>query len=227
MAIMDEEWVEHVNVIATSEANKLASRFSMLDRDEIHNELWLWIFHNQDKVNELVEADEMSTLAFYLRTEGRRFCLTEKARISGFAVEDLHFYTSQQLYDLLPTVFSYRDWQPSGLTGEPGMPRSQPDPKFSGNLVAMLADVSAGLLKLHASDYNVIIWRFKYDHSDEQLALELDCTPEAANKRVQRAVRRLCDALGGKTPFGDYTGSRKAQSNAAARAHQQRQWDGE
>lgn len=217
--------VDAVNEIATSEANKLASRFKMVERDDIHGQIWQWILKYPEKVNTTLEEDP-GALAFYMRTEGRKYCLTEKARIEGYSVQDLYYYSTKQLYELLPVVFEYVDWQPSGQSGD-GQPRGKSDPKTGGNLVAMLADVSQGLLSLREHDYNVLVWRFKYDYSDEQLGLELGCTPETANKRIQRSVKSLQRVLGGTNPFVEFTGQRTAVSNASARARTSQSWEGE
>lgn len=220
-------WSEDANDLATYESNVLARRFPMLERDAIHSEMWVWLLTHQEHVAETLAEDTGKTkLAFYLKTEGRRYCLHEKARIEGYSVSDLHFYTTAQLYDMLPTVFSYEDWQPTGLGDNSGMPSGTVLHKEGGNLVAMLVDVASALTSLREHDYNVIVWRFKYDWSDEQLALELECTPATANKKVQRSVKALQNALGGSSPFVEHVGTRSVMSNAAARARTSNQVEG-
>jgi predicted DNA-binding protein YlxM (UPF0122 family) len=226
MKIVNADWVNPVNDVASAEAAKLSRRFPTVSYEDIHSEMWVWILDHQEKVAETLEADPRA-LAFYLRTEGRRYALAERARVSGYHVQDLYFYTTAQLYGLLPVVFDYEDWQPTGITGDVGQPKGKSDPKTGGNLVAMLADVSQGLLSLREHDYNIIVWRFKYDLSDEAIALELECTPQAVNKKIQRAVKSLQNVLGGSSPFAETTGQRTAISNAAARARTSQTYEGD
>ena len=127
---------------------------------------------------------------------------------------------------MLPIGFDHREWQPSGLRGDQGMPRSKGDPRHSSDAVAALADVSRALSLLPEDEYNVIIWRFKLDYTDDELGEVLEISPSAANKRVQRAVKRLQKELGGSAPFKEYTGSRTVQRNSAARAQQSATWEG-
>jgi DNA-directed RNA polymerase specialized sigma24 family protein len=216
MIMIEGNWIDQANEPATIEARKLASHFK-LEMEDIHSEIWIWILKNEEKVRDLLEDDTGSSkLSFYMRTAGRRYCLTEKAHTCGYSVQDLYFYTRDQLKELLPSVFDEYRGLATPLRSTAG--RLSPPPTTSGGVAATLADIAQALNKIPERDYNTLVWRYKYDWTDEALGVELDCSPEAANKRVQRAVGRLQKELGGRDPFKEYTGDRKALSAAAGRA---------
>lgn len=225
---MDEdEWIDPVNEIAGKVADRLARRFPMLERDDILHQLWVWILEREEKVKGLYE-DQSEALEFYLLTAGKRWCFTEKAAVGGYSVQDLYFYSTKQLREILPLVFDHEDWvlrSGSIDTDRAGFS----DPATGGTLLATLADVSRGLGLIRESEYNVLVWRYKYDWTPERLAEELEVSLPAAKSRISYAVRSLQKKLGGKSPWRDdgsyaeFTGERQAWSNDRARYETRRQ----
>jgi RNA polymerase sigma factor (sigma-70 family) len=222
----NDDWVQWVEPIATAEAAKVASRFrGIVESDDVVNELWVWMLEHPDKVQEWYENEDVTMAGFALMVEAKRYAKREKASRSGYSLQDEHYYTVPVLRELMADVFDHDGWSLQSTPSD-GQPKAKADPRMSGERMVMLADVSQALQSLPQAHYNVLVWRWKYDYSDELLAAELDCTEEAAQKRIQRALKALQRALGGTDPFREYTGSRKAKSNAQAMAETQGQING-
>jgi hypothetical protein len=84
------------------------------------------------------------------------------------------------------------------------MPGKPSAPSEGGNLMAMMAEVKAGFIKLSTEDKNILYQKhansMSYGAIAEELALPSD---DAARMRHKRAIKRLITRLGGFRPWLD------------------------
>lgn len=200
------------------------SRDYEIDFEDVRSELHLWYLENQDKAQQLLEMDRAGLLDHRLTSIARRFSARERAQLLGYDPSDLAHYNLRAVRDLLPDVFDYNNWQPSGLTGD-GQPRAKPLANQGMDRVSMLIDIKEAVSKLPEEQYNVILWVYKYGYTSEQLAAELEITQDAAQKRIQRAVRKVQAMLTEIRPM-DVPQRRAVLTNAASRAVQAGHWEG-
>lgn len=193
-----------------------------VEQEDIEGELWMWVCEDEARAYALAETPPL--LRHRLLSVGRRYAAKERAHLLGYDPSDIINYSTRAVRDLLPDVFDHEDWQPSGRPFD-GMPKYHSLAHEGMNRVVMLMDIKQAMLKLPEDQYNVIVWVYKYGYSTEQLAAELDITQEAAQKRVQRAVRKIQWLLAEVRPV-DLPRRRSVMSNAAARAVQSGHWDG-
>ena len=183
-------------------ANEFSRKYYMVDAADIRQQLWLWFFEHPNKVKLWETYDSRETtkiIARSLRNAAKDYCQKEKARFSGYSIDDVYYYDRQIIELVLPTV----------LRGDATPPQWQDLDLFvfkkkvlseGGNLMAMTADVDRALRKLKPEQLSIIYLRFGDGCDNSTLARELNVTEDAARMRVNRAMNNLMNILGGSKP---------------------------
>lgn len=197
-----EEYGELVQQLSA----EYARRYSMIERDDIRQELWLWFVAHPRKYkewSELEQKDRDKLIAKSLRNAALKYCEKEKARKSGYDSSDLYYYDVSVVEAFLPSV----------IAGTYAIPVSIQDlnAKFgSGSLsegnnwLTLRSDISAAFEKLSDAKQNILRLRFSIDSPDwSLLAKDMDSTPDGARMKVQRAMNSLVKNLGGWRPYHD------------------------
>lgn len=195
-----EEYTEMVQQLSA----EYFKRYSMLERDDIRQELWLWFVAHPRKTQEwakLEAKDRDKLIAKSLRNAALKYCEKEKARKSGYDSSDLYYYDSSVVEAFLPSI----------IAGTYAIPVSIQDlnAKFGtgndaegNNWLALRSDISLAFDKLSEAKQNVLRLRFSIDSPDwALLAKDMDSTPDGARMKVQRAISSLIKNLGGWRPF--------------------------
>lgn len=210
------EYRDMVQQIAT----QVKRQFHMVERDDIVQELWLWLAEHTERVEEYASRGKHGErqLATALRRAGRAFAIKEKAAIVGYDLDDLYWYSTAQLRELLPLVMDRSLWVETGVPAETGRVSSTSDPAHGNNRLAILCDIRASLETCSERDKLLLWTHFGLGMEEDEHALTLGITTETLRKRVTRALQRLQRALGGPRPDQVYVGTRRALSNAQAQA---------
>ena len=194
---------EYSNVVQQL-SSEYARRYSMLERDDIAQELWVWFVGHPRKYKEWLELqqkDRDKLIAKSLRNAALKYCEKEKARKVGYDTSDLYYYDVSVVEAFLPSI----------IAGTYAIPTSIQDlnAKFgSGNLadgnnwLALRSDIAAACGKLSDAKQNVLRLRFSIDSPDwSLLSKDMDSTPDGARMKVQRAINSLTKNLGGWRPY--------------------------
>jgi len=197
-----EEYGELVQQLSA----EYARRYSMIERDDIRQELWLWFVAHPRKCkewSELEQKDKDKLIAKSLRNAALKYCEKEKARKSGYDSSDLYYYDVSVVEAFLPSV----------IAGTYAIPVSIQDlnAKFGtgslsegNNWLTLRSDISAAFEKLSDTKQNILRLRFSIDSPDwSLLAKDMDSTPDGARMKVQRAMNSLVKNLGGWRPYHD------------------------
>jgi len=197
-----EEYGELVQQLSA----EYARRYSMIERDDIRQELWLWFVAHPRKCkewSELEQKDKDKLIAKSLRNAALKYCEKEKARKSGYDSSDLYYYDVSVVEAFLPSV----------IAGTYAIPVSIQDlnAKFGtgslsegNNWLTLRSDISAAFEKLSDAKQNILRLRFSIDSPDwSLLAKDMDSTPDGARMKVQRAMNSLVKNLGGWRPYHD------------------------
>ena len=76
------------------------------------------------------------------------------------------------------------------------------NPAEGGNYVIQLFDIRRCLLRLSEEDRKVLRLRFFDQLSYKEMAEAMSVSDTTANRKVDGAIRRLSESLGGPNPFG-------------------------
>jgi len=199
------------------------------DVSDIKQEIWVWIMENKNTVTRiLAEEDGPDRLAAHLTKVAQGAFKKEDAAVYGYSEEDRFYYSVDLIKSILEVVFSYEDWQSFAMSQDT-QPKAKANPAHGGNNLASYADVKSAVEKLPEDHYNLIVWRYKYQYTFEQIALETGTYRQAARERHEAAVRAI-QALLGEQPLTDlrrgFSGRTEASGNSAALARTERDYEG-
>jgi len=223
-----------VQPIAARVARTVARNFEgYVTAEDMQQDLLLWAYDHLDKVQEyLTPTDEdpkakagNAKLHTTFRRKARGWAHKAKADKLGYDVADVHFYSLRQLEELLPLAFDYECWLPE--QSNDNMPTGKSDPALGNNRFALLADVKGAYEKCPDVD-RTLLWA-RYVASPPagiaELAESAGVSRATMTRRINRALTRMLDHLGGSRPeFGVHVG-RKAMSNDEAQSLTRRDFD--
>lgn len=215
MIDVDEELIRPI-------AYRIANRYRQyVEREDVAQELRIWWLTHEKAVERYQGEDKIGEkkLKKALYRAAEKFARGQKATVLGYKPEDEFFYNTELIRMLLPMVWNpdliFQEVQPDEAGGKIRRTKAANE---GNNLPAMVADVAEALSRIDLDDYRVLLLHFALEYEYKELASELDIQVGAAKMRVQRAIERIVDTLGGETPWTDGPGSRHAISNAHAAA---------
>lgn len=184
-----------------------------VEREDVMQECLSWALTRHSWIAEqLLEATDPdkrkhaeSRIAWQMRRAAERYSRREKATKSGYQIADEAYYQGYTLGQLLPYVIA------SVVDGtvleqiqdmiQDGLPRGSSSPSEGGNLLANLLDIKIGYTKLEAEDKILLRVRYLDSFTLQQIANHYQCSVSTADRRIDGAMRRLQDLLGGVSPF--------------------------
>ncbi len=199
------------------------------DISDVKQELWVWIMEKKSFVmDKLNQENGEQTLVNIMVKVAQSALLTEDAQTYGYSAEDQFNFSLDLIKSILEVVFIHEDWQSFAQAAQDGMPRRKSEPATSGNNLASYADVSRAITSLPEDQYNLLVWRYKYNETFAQIGEHLGLSRQAAQQRHEAAVSAIQQFLGKR----DLSGVRNPAEvpyrpgNAASRARSERDYEG-
>lgn len=199
---------ESIHAAVASVARQLRSRYrDFVEYEDVQQELYIWYIKNHRKVAAWEEEHHEKSVARLvnrsLRNAGEKYCRKQKAEMSGYEPDDEFFYSIPMVADMLQLYFD-PDWmEPAAIqlgTVSSGKPAEE-----GWNLQAMVADVGKCYEQMPTADQHLLreVYGGEVPVRDAiaWLALEWECTPNAADHRIRRVLGRLRAKLGGPRPY--------------------------
>jgi hypothetical protein len=199
-------YIEEYNDLVQTLASEYSRKYSMIERDDIGQELWVWFVGHPRKYKEwsaLEQKDKDKLIAKSLRNAALKYCEREKSRKIGYDTSDLYYYDASVVEAFLPSIIDETYVIPTKIQdlnakfGSGGV-------SDGNNWLALRSDIAAAYYKLSEAKQNILRLRFSIEQPDwATLAKEMDSTPDGARMKVQRAVNSLIKNLGGWKPYYD------------------------
>lgn len=202
---MNWERIEPWDYIVAHVADEYYKKFNMVDREDIRQSLYEWFVLHPLKLTEWEAFSKKSTqnlLYRSLRNQALDYCQLWKAKTLGYEMSDVFFYDAAVVEAILPSVLR------GDVTEAPkldlGMPGKPSAPAEGGNLMAMMAEIKSGFVKLSDEDRNILYQKHANSLTYGAIAEELELpSDDAARMRHKRAIKRLITRLGGFRPWLD------------------------
>lgn len=205
---------EEVDKALATAVKRVLSRFyGYVEREDLIQVARLALLEHPKKFSSWQQKGEYLNIHSELHRVCAKYAHKEKADKLGYRPEDLFFYSKKSLREHIPAILE--SWEADDHF------------EFEYSDRAMWLDIEAALKELSQSEYQILWWAFKGDPQDTSgtstVAKHLNLSETAAASRIDRVLNKLREQLGGDNPWH----TRKAKSNAAARAELGNQWDGE
>ena len=202
---MKWERIEPWDYIVAHVADEYSKKFTMVERDDIKQNLYEWFVSHPRKLTEweaLGKKSAQNLLYRSLRNQALDYCQLWKAKSLGYEPSDLFFYDASIVESFLPAILlGATDKAPQLNLGMPGKP---PAPAEGGNGMAMMAEIKSAYSKLSDEDKKILYLKYANQLPDVGIALELSLpSDDAARMRRNRAIKRLINKIGGYRPFLD------------------------
>jgi DNA-directed RNA polymerase specialized sigma24 family protein len=184
-----------------------------VEREDILQECLSWALSRNKWITEqLAEATDAnkrkhaeSRIAWQMRRAAERYARREKATKSGYQIADEAYYQGYTLGQLLPfviaSVVDNTVLEQIQDMIQDGLPRGSSSPSEGGNLLAYIIDINVGYTKLEVEDQVLLRIRYLDSFTLQQIANHYECSVSTADRRIDGAMRRLQDLLGGVSPF--------------------------
>jgi RNA polymerase sigma factor (sigma-70 family) len=244
---MTPDELDFLKPIVSGVALEFSRRFhkaAQVEYADVEQECWVWCIKHPTKVSRwMKEEDGHRPIRTSLRNVALDYCSREKAARLGYDHDDLYWWSKGDVEVALGAMFSYEDW----LSPPQSEGRSNKSAAEGGNYIATLADLSRAFDQLNAEDRKLLTLYYRDEEYQRDIAEDYGVSQKTISVRIDGAVRRLADKLGGPAPrqgaihdpdpatggcecghtrWGG-PGSRKVLSGAAARAITSSSYDGQ
>lgn len=179
---------------------------------DLSQDLFVFALSRATQLNEeLTEAEGNSKeeykwvqrkVAARLRRAAERSARKEKAARSGYLAADEYFYDTTQIAQLLPAALQFEQEGALLVDQIEEGPKAPKAPAEGGNLLAMVVDIRTAYDKLELDDQQMLEQR--YGSSPmllKDMAEAWNISDSQVDRRIQSALRRLIDNLGGESPY--------------------------
>jgi len=199
-------YIEDYNDLVQTLASEYARKYSMVERDDIGQELWVWFVGHPRKYkewSELKQKDQDKLIAKSLRNAALKFCEKEKAKKIGYDMSDLYYYDTSVIEVFLPSIIGDSYEIPTKIKDLGGTVKKS-EISDGNNWLSLRSDITAAYNKLSEAKQNILRLRFSIEQPDwALLAKEMDSTPDGARMKVQRAINSLIKHLGGWRTYNE------------------------
>lgn len=196
-------YIEDYNNLVQVLATEYARKYTMVERDDIGQELWVWFVTHPNKYkewSELKQKDQDQLIAKSLRNAALKFCEKEKAKKIGYDISDLYYYDASVIEAFLPSIIGESYEIPAKIKDLGGTIKTS-EISDGNNWLSLRSDIASGYYKLTEAKQNILRLRFSAEQPDwAVLAKDMDSTPDGARMKVQRAISSLIKHLGGWRP---------------------------
>ena len=201
---LPQEAVDIASQVARIVHRKYHPYFDVAD---VRQELLIWCVRRQDKITQWLNPDQkpeelksgIKHLGKTLTRQADKYCRRAKAQKLGYEIRDEHYYSIPTLEDMLPLIWSPVIETRAANDGE--VVTGGGNPAEGGNYVVQLFDIRRALAKLTEMDRDVLELRYADQLSFGALAEQLACSETTAHRKVDGALRRLTNELGGPNPW--------------------------
>ena len=167
----------------------------------------MWFVTHPNKYTEwskLPPKDKEKLIAKSLRNAALKYCEQEKARKFGYDMVDLYYYDPSVIEAFLPSILADTYEIPSKIQDLNFKFGKSGEVTDGNNWLVLRSDIEKAFNKLAEAKQNILRLRFTTDNYEwNELAKELNTSPDGARMRVTRAINSLIRILGGWRSFND------------------------
>jgi DNA-directed RNA polymerase specialized sigma subunit len=204
----NDNFVQEYEAMVRQIASEYHRKYPMVEKADLEQEIWLWFVQHPRKMDEWTtnheSKDSDKLIARSLRNASHDYCIKEKARVEGYAPDDVFFYKKEFIKMMIPAVLS-DDWQ-KVENSMANMGRTMKAPSESGDFMAYAADIKKAFEELEEKEQNLVFLFYGEDVDSKTLHEMVNnerptarATAMAANRSLNKMVRKL----GGFAPQKD------------------------
>ena len=179
---------------------------------DLSQDLYVFAISRATQLNEELTAAENNSKEEYkwvqrkvaarLRRAAERSARKDKAARSGYLAADEYFYDTTQVAQLLPAALQFETDGALLVDQIEEGPKAPKAPAEGGNLLAMVIDIRSAYDQLELDDQQLLEQRYGASPMLlKDMAEAWKISDSQIDRRIQSALRRLIDNLGGESPY--------------------------
>ena len=204
---MSEEWVQEYDLLVSTLGMEYSKKYSIIEPADVRQILWLWFVTHPKKYkewSELPPKEKEKLIAKSLRNAAITYCEKEKARKFGYDMTDLYYYDASVIEAFLPSILANSYEIPTKIQDLNFQFGKSGEVTDGNNWLVLRSDIEKAFNRLAEAKQNILRLRFTTDNYEwNNLAKELNTSPDGARMRVTRAINSLIRILGGWRTFND------------------------
>lgn len=185
--------------LAQRVAARTASKWKGIDPEDLTSHLYLWLCQNTKHLVGWRGDEGDGRLYVSLRREAAKYCAAEQAARVGRPIGDDNFYTPELLERSLPFVFEGVPQHTVAVS--PLTDHAVGRVEAASEAQTILLDIRQAYNGMSHETKEILAWRFYDGLTFSEIGELRNLTKDGAKKAVDRAVKRLSDALAGDLPF--------------------------
>lgn len=183
---------------ARSVARKAASKWSLVEAEDLESALVLWLFENQKTVARYQSDPEGPIkLLVALRRRATQICAKEQSERSGTPLDFNARYSLQQIERALITMFNAPSSSGNRVHPSTGQMLDTHD-SFVEDVRALVMDVGKAFQELEDNEQRLLLLKYKMNYTYRDMALVDGISAPGARKRVRRYIRKIQRMLNGE-----------------------------
>jgi RNA polymerase sigma factor (sigma-70 family) len=199
--------------LVPSVASSITRRYrNWVEKDDVVQECYTWIMTRAEHFTELLnDENELQRkwnekrIVWQMRRHAERYARREKAKKSGYQINDEAYYDTVTIAQLLPFVIkSYINdsaLEQSQILINDGTPKRPSAPAEGGNLLAMLVDIKKAFEALDKDEQEILTLRYHENQTLQLMAEYLECSVSTVDRKINQALRKVQEEMGGSSPW--------------------------
>lgn len=183
---------------ARSVARKAASKWSLVEAEDLESSLVLWLFENKNTVARYQNDPEgPAKLLVALRRRANQLCVKDQVERSGTPLDYNASYSVQQIERALIAMFNEPSTSGSRVHPSTGQLLDQREP-FVDDVRALILDVRNCFINLEDNAQRLLMMKYRNNYTYRDIALVEGISAPGVRKRVRKLIRRIQSDLNGE-----------------------------
>ena len=183
---------------ARAVARRAASKWSLVEKEDLESSLVLWLFENIKTVERYQKDSEgPAKLLVALRRRANQLCVKDQAERSGTPLDFNAKYSTQQIERALIGMFNMPSNSGARVHPSTGQLLDAHEP-FVDDAKAMMIDVRSAFLKLEDDSQRLLMMKYQHTYTFRDIALVEGISAPGVRKRIRKLIRKMQQILNGE-----------------------------
>jgi|TARA_R110000782_G_scaffold63220_2_gene129698 DNA-directed RNA polymerase specialized sigma24 family protein len=183
---------------AKAVARKAASKWSLVESDDLESSLVLWLFENKATVLRYQDdPDGPIKLLVALRRRANQLCVKDQAERSGTPLDFNARYSTSQIERSLIAMFNMPSVSGARVHPSTGQPIDKFEP-FVEDAKAMILDVRSAFIRLEDDSQRLLMMKYQHNYTFRDIALVEGISAPGVRKRIRKFIRLMQQTLNGE-----------------------------
>lgn len=192
------EITEKEIVTAKAVARKAASKWPLVESEDLQSELILWLYENAAMVQRFQEDEEGPIkLLIALRRRANQICVREQVQRSGTQLDHYSKYSIDQIEKSLLALFNSPSTSGTRVNPETGEMLGEVE-DYVENKRTLMIDVRKSFLALDVDAQRLVVLKYAKEYTYRDMGVLEGMSAPGIRKRIRKSLRQIQQRLNGE-----------------------------